>query len=251
MLRAIRLVCVALCLLAAPSDARNPDAALLERALAAGSQGDATRAKELASQAAATCGDAEGAAACQLATHILLSRNFALRSLYTLSLEQAREAVAVAKNSTKEAQLSTWLIVAGAAARAGEIEEAEAAITAGQQLADELAAGAPPEDAHSMKLLRGMFGGPQALIYSARGERVRAAGAQQTLIKTMRSFDPDHPNLAVELVTLADLQEEAADPTGARESYAEAVALANRHHNLEVRDKARAALVRLDAASAE
>jgi hypothetical protein len=101
-----------------------------------------------------------------------------------------------------------------------------------------------------MRLLGGMFGGPQALIYSARGERVRAANAQQTLIKTMRSFDPDHPNLAVELVTLADLQEEAADPTAARKTYAEAVALAQRHHNTEVRDKARAALVRLDADAA-
>ncbi len=247
----VRLLCVSLCLAATPGGARDPDAGVMERALAAGSRGELQRANELANQAAASCGSAEDSVGCRLATHILLSRNFALRSLYPLSLDQARQAMAVARSSTKAAQLSTQLIVAGAAARAGEFEEAEAAIAAGRQLADELAAEAPPEEAHDMQLLRGMFGGPQALIYTARGERVRAAGAQRTLVKTLRSFDRDHPNLAVELMTLADLQEDAADPAGARESYAEAIALAQRHHNVDVRDKARAALVRLDAAAAE
>jgi len=249
--RATRLACVALCLLTAPSSARNPDTALLERALAAGAQGDTQRARELAGQAAADCGDAEDAAPCRLATHVLLSRNFAVRELYALSLEQAREAVAVARTSTKAAQLPTLLIVAGAAARAGELAEAEAAIAAGRRLADELAAQATPEKAHDTRLLRGMFAGPQALVYSARGEQVRAAASQQALVEALRSFTPDHPSLAAELATLADLQADAADTRGARESYTEALALAQRHHNTAVRDRAQAALRRLGAATPE
>lgn len=245
---AARLVCVVSCLLSALAEAADPDTSLIERALNAGSDGNATVARELGAQAAAACGKGEDATVCLLTTHILLSRNYARRALYVLSLESARAAATVAKRSNDEAQLSTQLSLAGAAARSGELEEAEAAITVGRAVADEMAAAADPKEAHNLKLAAGMFGGPQALVYSARGEHVRAVSSQRMLVKSMRSFNPDHANLSVEIATLADLQVHASDERGARESYAEAIALAQRHGKLEVRDKARAALMRLDAA---
>ena len=67
----------------------------------------------------------------------------------------------------------------------------------------------------------------------------------------MRELDPDEPNLATELAALGRMQEEASDPTGAKRSYAEALALARRHSKPEVDAKVNAALKRLDAAAAK
>jgi tetratricopeptide (TPR) repeat protein len=251
MSRVAFVFCAALCVLAIPAAAQNPDTALIDQALNAGSDGDAPRARQLAGKAAAACRKTKDETVCLLSTHVLLSRNFSRRTLYTLALEQARAAATVAKTSTQEAQLSVLLMLAGAAARAGELEEAEAAIAEGRGIANAFAEELPPERAHQIKLAAGMFGGPQALVYSARGEHVRAVASQQTLVKAIRSNNPDHPNLSIELAALGQLQEDAADPAGARQSYAEAVALAQRHRNSHVRDKARAALVRLDAAAAK
>ena len=77
---------------------------------------------------------------------------------------------------------------------------------------------------------------------------MRAAASQRTLVDTMRSFDPDRAELAVETLALADLEAAASDPRAAREAYAEAIRLAEHSGDGTVRDKAQAGLARLDTA---
>ena len=66
----------------------------------------------------------------------------------------------------------------------------------------------------------------------------------------MRTFDAKHADLPDELLTLASMQEEAADSKAAQATYEEVVELATELGNFDARRLARVALIRLTGGAA-
>lgn len=221
------------------------DTGLILQAAEAARAADLAGAARLADRALASCSTKPDAAACKASAHVHLSVEFSRAAAYELALTQARAGAALAARGGPDTRASAQLILAGAAARAGELDEAERAIAAGRAAIDELAEGGDAKEAERTRRLSDMFGGPQAVVYAARGEKVRAAASQRRKVEAMRSFDEKHVDLPDELLTLALMQEEAANPGAARATYTEVIELATELANYDARRLARVALIRL------
>ena len=207
-------------------------------------------AREKAQAVIADCATKPDPKGCRASAHVHLSVEFQRAAAYDLALEQARAGAELAEKGMPDQRASAALILAGAAARAGALDEAERAIRSGQAAVDTMVAEADAKHVERTRRLRDMFGGPQALVHAARGEHVRAAAAQQRKVAAMRYFDPKHADLPDELLTLAIMQEDAADPSAARATYEEVIELANELGKHDARRLARVALVRLSSGSA-
>ncbi len=230
----------------------EPDPAALERAVDAAAAGKAEQAEELADAAVAACGPGRDGFACGLASRVVLANRIAALGDYPLALSQARSAVSLADEyGDAFAQAPPLLVLAGAAARADELAEAESAIARAERLISDIERIAGADEKASLDVVRAMLDGPRALIRLKQDKPAEAAKLQSRLVEAVQTHDPNHPNLPIELLNLADMYQVAGDLENAADALRRGATVAARVGNLKVEQEALLALESLAGTEGE
>jgi len=231
----------------------EPDFPALQSAIEAAARGDAEQAAALADSATARCAPRRAGFACALSSRMILANRFAILGDRSLALSQASSAVSLADEyGDAFAQWPALLLLAAMAAQAEQLEEAEAALVRAEAALTQAEAAILEEDEEAtpgtraaLEVARSLLQGPQASIYMLKGEPALAAQSQAELVRALQLHDPTHPNLQIELLTLADIHYAAGDTESAILTLEAAAAMAEERGDTTLEREIRDAIERL------